>query len=204
MSRGFRVWDNQTKSYEVDREFVLSSSGGLMELCSNHDGTWEYHFADTNRFIIEFETGLADKNADMICEGDIIRFDDDNGIWQAPVVFERGLFGLDVYHPKQIKNPEDWDKEYDKVDTRWWSTVWGYGEAGTAFTYRTPLAKATIFKGSPEEYEKSEQKELYEKFGYGNYYVMAEVVGNIHEPLKDFRPEHLKRMGVSISKGSEE
>lgn len=32
----------------------------------------------------------------------------------------------------------------------------------------------------------------------------AEVVGNIHEPPKDFRPEHLKRMGVSISKGGEE
>lgn len=30
-----------------------------------------------------------------------------------------------------------------------------------------------------------------------------EVIGNIHEPPKDFRPEHLKRMGVSISKGGE-
>lgn len=28
--------------------------------------------------------------------------------------------------------------------------------------------------------------------------------GNIHEPPKDFKPEHLKRMGVSISKGGEE
>lgn len=31
-----------------------------------------------------------------------------------------------------------------------------------------------------------------------------EVIGNIHEPPKDFRPEHLKRMGISISKGGEE
>ena len=31
-----------------------------------------------------------------------------------------------------------------------------------------------------------------------------EVIGNIHEPPKDFRPGHLKRMGVSISKGGEE
>lgn len=31
-----------------------------------------------------------------------------------------------------------------------------------------------------------------------------EVIGNIHESPKDFRPEHLKRMGVSISKGGEE
>ena len=34
--------------------------------------------------------------------------------------------------------------------------------------------------------------------------LYAEVIGNIHEPPKDFRPEHLKRMGVSISKGGEE
>lgn len=43
-----------------------------------------------------------------------------------------------------------------------------------------------------------------------NDYIFAfcpndiEVIGNIHEPPKDFRPEHLKRMGVSISKGGEE
>ena len=30
---------------------------------------------------------------------------------------------------------------------------------------------------------------------------MCEVVSTIHEPPKDFRPEHLRRMGVTISKG---
>lgn len=34
--------------------------------------------------------------------------------------------------------------------------------------------------------------------------LYAEVIGNVHEPPKDFRPEHLKRMGVSISKGVKE
>lgn len=34
-----------------------------------------------------------------------------------------------------------------------------------------------------------------------NQVSRPEVIGNIHEPPKDFRPEHLKRMGVSISKG---
>ena len=29
------------------------------------------------------------------------------------------------------------------------------------------------------------------------------VIGNIHEPPKDFSPEHLKRMGVAISKGDD-
>ena len=32
----------------------------------------------------------------------------------------------------------------------------------------------------------------------------CEVIGNIHEPPKDFRPEHLKRMGATINKGGEE
>ena len=34
--------------------------------------------------------------------------------------------------------------------------------------------------------------------------LVEAVIGNIHEPPKYFRPGHLKRMGVSISKGGEE
>lgn len=46
--------------------------------------------------------------------------------------------------------------------------------------------------------------ELYEEFQYWKEEEAIEVIGNIHEPPKDFRPEHLKRMGVSISKGGKE
>lgn len=34
--------------------------------------------------------------------------------------------------------------------------------------------------------------------------LYAEVIGNIHESPKDFRPEHFKRMGVIMVKGGEE
>lgn len=45
---------------------------------------------------------------------------------------------------------------------------------------------------------------LDEDFGEDDDHGELEIIGNIHEPPKDFRPEHLKRMGVSISKGGEE
>lgn len=179
MTKSFRVWDKDLCKYITGAEFGLAR----MSIRPDEDDGRIFSF-DTlfpGRYTWEQDTGLKDKNGKEIYGGDILRFDDDNGIWQAPVTFERGLFGLDVHHPKQVKNPDGWDKDYDKVESRGWAVQWGYEETGTAFTYRTPLAKATIFRGSPEEYEKSEQKKLYEKFGYGDYYVMAEVIGNIYE-----------------------
>lgn len=39
---------------------------------------------------------------------------------------------------------------------------------------------------------------------YGFIRKNCEVIYNIHEPPKDFRPEHLKRMEVTMVKGGEE
>lgn len=126
-------------------------------------------------------TGLYDKNGSRIFVGDILEFNDTDGIWRAPVVFERGLFGLDVYHVRQIENPKDWSVPYDVVRTRRWGYKWGYEEYGTAFVSREPLARATVFRGKPEEYPDSEHAKWHETHGYGKYRVDAEKIGNIHD-----------------------
>lgn len=135
MSRGYRVWDKQEKTYS-DKAFSIDQLG----ICyvQDEDGYWKE--IDDSRFIVEFETGLTDKNADMICEGDRVSV-----------------------RNKNHKN------EYDigVVEFR-------------KGAFRCPF--------------------LLGKYQSGQ----IEVIGNIHEPPKDFRPEHLKRMGVTMVKGGEE
>jgi uncharacterized phage protein (TIGR01671 family) len=132
-------------------------------------------------YTISQSTGLIDKNGKEIYEGDILKFNDDSGIWECPVVFTRGLFGLDVDKVIQIENPEGWDKKYDKVGSRAWGKKWGYEEFGNAFSYRTPLASATIYKGDESEYKESEYYARLMKYGFDKYIVCAEVVGNIYD-----------------------
>jgi len=130
-------------------------------------------------------SGLKDLNGVKVFSGDIVQFNDNCGTWISVVIFTRGLFGLDVCKVKQIKNPEDWDKPYDKVKSRWWSAHWGYEEIGTAFEYRTPLAKRTLYaEGKPgdhETYNKSDYYAWHEKHGWGEYRLDAEIVGCIHD-----------------------
>ena len=116
-----------------------------------------------------------------IYEGDVLRFNDDCGIWQAAVEFERGLFGLDVMYPKQIENPKDWAQPHDKIESRWWACEWGYEEFGTAFSYRQPLAKRTIHRGKMDDYRGSELESWHKKYGFDKYVVWAEIVGNRYD-----------------------
>lgn len=124
---------------------------------------------------------LRDRNGNKIYESDVLKFEDHNGIWQSSVVFERGVFGLDVCKVKQIQNPKDWKEKHDKVKSRGWAYEWGYEEFGTAFAYRQPLSQKSIFRGNHDDYKNSELYTLYEKYGHGNYYVLAEIIGNIHD-----------------------
>lgn len=73
MIRGYRVWDNQEKTYS-DKAFSIDQFG----LCyvQDEDAYWEE--INDSRFIVEFETGLIDKNANMIREGDIVAIHNKN------------------------------------------------------------------------------------------------------------------------------
>ena len=130
---------------------------------------------------------LYDRKNKEIFEGDILEFQDHHGTWRAPVEFTRGVFGLNVNKPVQIKNPDGWKEKHDKVRSLWWATEWGYEEYGTAFTYRKPLSQKSVFNGNVKDYKDSELNLLSKTYGYGKYYVIAEVIGNIYD-----NPELLK------------
>ena len=67
--RGFRVWSDFWKRYAFDAE--LYPDGSLYAMFEDDDGVPHHENTD---LVLEFETGLKDKNGKEIHDGDIVKY----------------------------------------------------------------------------------------------------------------------------------
>lgn len=66
--RGFRVWSDYWKRYAFDAE--LYPDGSLYAMFDDDDGVPHHENTD---LVLEFDTGLKDKNGEEISEGDVVQ-----------------------------------------------------------------------------------------------------------------------------------
>lgn len=78
----FRVWCEDSQEWEKDT--ILISNKNMYEI--RNDKFTKYTNIDPKNHIINFSTGLRDKNGKLIYEGDIVKLTEDENIYN--IIFE--------------------------------------------------------------------------------------------------------------------